>query len=119
MRSGDRVGVALAELLALDAPGDDPLGVDPDQRTVAVDRLRTAAYLDTPRPPGVGAEEIVYDYGGPAAALRVAELLGLGESIPPTSIASCSVLKVQPTGTTWGVPSLPTVAMRPRRRSLR
>src|SRR5262249_61463930 len=41
------------------------------------------------------------------------------KSCPLTSTVSRSALYAQPTGTTWGVPSRPTVAMRASRRSPR
>jgi hypothetical protein len=61
---------------ALDAPADDPLRVDADQRRRHRDRLGPAADLDPARVPGVGAREVVDDDRRAAGACGVAKLLG-------------------------------------------
>src|SRR6266545_2897674 len=63
-------------------PGDDPLGVDADQRLRGMERLGSAANLDGARPPRAGAGEIVDDDRRAAGARDVAELLGLLQPMP-------------------------------------
>src|SRR5689334_8899087 len=63
------------EVRILDAPGDDPLGVDPDPRPLTLDRLRAASNLDATRLPRVGADQLVDHDRGPAGAAGILELL--------------------------------------------
>jgi len=91
--------------------------VDADQRPVPLDRLGTAADLDSSGPPRVDAGEVVDDDRRALRPLHVAVLLGLGE------VAAADVDDIvlgvvgEADGTTCGVPSFPTVATRARRRS--
>src|SRR5829696_3205523 len=79
MRRLNRAREAFPEAIALDPPGDDPLGVDANQWLLAVDRLGSAANLDPARLPRVGADEVVHHDRRPAAASGVTEFLRLGE----------------------------------------
>src|SRR4051794_14224687 len=60
---------------ALEAPADDPLRPDADQRRRELDRLAATADLDAARVPRVGAPEIVDHDRRPSRARYVAELL--------------------------------------------
>src|SRR5436190_21064333 len=59
-----------------DAPGDDPIRVNPDQRPGSVQCLGAASHLDPARAPGVHAGQVVDDDRGAPGALDVAVLLG-------------------------------------------
>jgi Bacterial capsule synthesis protein PGA_cap len=67
------------QLPALQPPGDDPLGVDPDPGLIAFDRLRAPPHLDAPRPPGIDARQVVDHDRRTAAPPDVPELLGAGQ----------------------------------------
>src|ERR687895_1553165 len=56
-------------------PGDDPLGMDPDERRRQRDRLAAPADLDPARAPRVGACQIVDHNRGSPRPRHVAKLL--------------------------------------------
>src|SRR5690348_1946813 len=58
-----------------EAPGDDPLGMDADQRRRQWDRLGPPADLHRPRSPRVDALDVIDDDRSAAGASDVAELL--------------------------------------------
>src|SRR4051794_9538301 len=68
--------VADPDLLALDPPGDDSLGMDPDQRLISLKGLRPAADLDPTRHPGVRARQVIDHDRRTAAPASIPELLG-------------------------------------------
>ena len=84
----NRERVAPVDRCAVDAPGDDPFRINADERFRVGDRLRPTTNLDTARHPRVGAGEVVNDDRSAAVAVDIAELLGLSNSRPLTSIAS-------------------------------
>lgn len=59
------------------SPGDDPLGMDANQRSRRLDRVGATTDLDSARAPGIGAGEVVDHQRRAPALLDVAELLGL------------------------------------------
>src|SRR5215210_7248060 len=75
----DRTGVAPGEVRILDAPGDDPLGVDSDPRPLPLDGLCAAPDLDAARLPRIDAGQLVDHDRRPPPAPDVPELLGVGD----------------------------------------
>src|SRR5215472_16476875 len=81
----------------LEAPGDDVLGVDADERVGAGDRLSVAADLDRSRRPWVDAGQVVDDDRGATAAFDVAELLGRLD-VAAGDVDRVQLLVMQPAG---------------------
>ena len=78
----DGAGSAGADCVAVDPPGDDPVGADADQRSGLLDRLRATADRDPSRPPRIRAREVVEDERRAPAPLDVAVLLRPREVVP-------------------------------------
>src|SRR3712207_606200 len=76
----DRARVPLADPFALDAPRNDALGVDADDRRWSGDRLGGTPELDPARSPRFDAHEVVDDDGGASGREDGAVLLRLLEA---------------------------------------
>src|SRR5262245_41245965 len=83
----------MSRQLALEAPSDDALGMDPDNRLWPIKRLGSTANLDSTRLPG--RQHIIDHDGCPTGALDVAELLG-GCEIKTTDVDRVQLPIVRP-----------------------
>jgi hypothetical protein len=91
LRDSDGAAIAL-ESIGVDAPGDDALGMDADQRLRPLDALGSSADLDHPRSPRVGGGEVIHHEGRPPRPGNVTELLGIGQVVPADVLVSTCAL---------------------------
>jgi hypothetical protein len=104
-RVADAPKAPVTEGLALDPPRHDPLRMDADQRDRSVERPPRPR-ISTPRGLHGGSTSSMTTAAGPVRRTS-RYFLVRWRLWPPMSIVLWSMLYVQPTGATWGVPSCP------------